>query len=229
MFSQVECYIVRYMTLLRNKHHDHDPIWHVEAVMVVAIVLQLALPDRFVFGGRWLLPVLEVLLVLLLAATTPKQKVFQSLKRRINVVLLIGVAALGNLYALSQVASHLLQQGRINNGRDLILTAINIYLTNIVIFALLYWEMDAGGPGHRHAASDEERDFLFPQSQIASQKSWHPTFVDYLYVSSTNATAFSPTDTMPLTRRAKLLMLVQSVVSLVVVALVAARAVNILN
>lgn len=197
--------------------------------MVLAIVLQLTLPDRFVVGTHWLLPGLEVLLVLLLAATTPRQKVFSSLKRRISVVLLIAVTGLGNLYALGQVANHLLQQGRIVNGRELILTAINIYLTNIVIFALLYWEMDAGGPGHRRKAADEERDFLYPQTQLAAQKNWHPTFIDYLYVSSTNATAFSPTDAMPLTRRAKMLMLLQSIVSLVVVALVAARAVNILN
>lgn len=217
------------MPLLRNKNHDRDPIWHVEIVMLAAIALQLTLPDHFVFGVRWLLPVCELVLALLLTATTPKEKIFRSLARRINVFLLIGVTALSNVYALTQVATHLLQSGRINDGRSLILTAINIYLTNVIIFALLYWEMDAGGPGHRRSAADEERDFLFPQAQLPALKSWHATFVDYLYVSSTNATAFSPTDTLPLSRRAKMLMLVQSVISLVVVALVAARAVNILN
>lgn len=197
--------------------------------MAAAIILQLALPDHFVFGVRWLIPGLEALLMVLLAAITPRQKVFQSIKRRINVVLLVAVTGAGNLYALSRVANNLLQQGRIDDGRALILTAINIYLTNIIIFTLLYWEMDAGGPGHRRAADDTERDFLFPQSQIAALKTWHPTFIDYLYVSSTNATAFSPTDTMPLSRRAKMLMLLQAIISLVVVALVAARAVNILH
>lgn len=197
--------------------------------MVVAIILQIALPDRFVFGIRWLLPALEVLLVLLLAATTPRQKVFSSLKRRINVVLLVAVTGIGNLYALGRVANQLLQQGQISDGRALILTAINIYVTNVIVFALLYWEMDAGGPGHRRAAADTERDFLFPQSQVPALKEWYPTFVDYVYVSSTNATAFSPTDTLPLSRRAKMLMLLQSVTSLIVVALVAARAINILN
>lgn len=197
--------------------------------MAAAIILQLALPDPFVFGVRWLIPGLEALLMVLLAAITPRQKVFQSIKRRINVVLLVAVTGAGNLYALSRVANNLLQQGRIDDGRALILTAINIYLTNIIIFTLLYWEMDAGGPGHRRAADDTEHDFLFPQSQIAALKTWHPTFIDYLYVSSTNATAFSPTDTMPLSRRAKMLMLLQAIISLVVVALVAARAVNILH
>ncbi len=217
------------MPLLRNKHHNRDPVWHVELIVLAVIVLQLVLPDHFVFGGRWLLPALEVLLALLLLATTPQEKVFRSLKRRINVVLLLAAIALGNVYALTRVAGQLLQQGRISNGRELILTAVNIYLTNIIVFALLYWEMDAGGPGHRRAAGDAERDFLFPQSSISGLQSWHPTSIDYLYVSSTNATAFSPTDTLPLSRRAKMLMLGQSVISLTVVALVAARAVNILN
>ncbi len=217
------------MAVLRNKHRDHDPVWHVQIIMLFAVGLQLLLPDRYVFGVRWLIPLLELGLVLLLLRTTPKRSVFHSVRRRLNVVLLLAVVALGNLYALSQVAHQLLQGGRVHDGRELILTAINIYLTNIVIFALLYWEMDAGGPGHRAAAEDVERDFLFPQSQVASLQRWRPTFIDYLYVSSTNATAFSPTDTLPLSRRAKMLMLFQAIVSLVVVALVAARAVNILG
>jgi uncharacterized membrane protein len=217
------------MSIFRNKHHDHDPVWHVEFIILAVITLQLVLPDRFVFGIHWLLPALEALLALLLVTTTPKQKAFRSLKRRVNVILLLAAVGLGNLYALIRVANQLLQPGRISNGRELILTAINIYLTNIIVFALLYWEMDGGGPGHRRAADDAERDFLFPQSSVASLNGWHPTSIDYLYVSSTNATAFSPTDTMPLSRRAKLLMLAQSIVSLTVVALVAARAVNILN
>jgi uncharacterized membrane protein len=204
-------------------------VWHVEIIVLAVAVLQLVLPDRFVFGVRWLLPALEVLLALTLLATTPKEKVFQSLARRVNVVLLLAAIGLGNLYALLHVASQLLQQGRVHNGRELILTAINIYLTNIIVFALLYWEMDAGGPGRRHTASDVERDFLFPQSGISALSAWRPTSIDYLYVSSTNATAFSPTDTLPLSRRAKMLMLAQSIVSLTVVALIAARAVNILN
>ncbi|HSX30409.1 MAG TPA: hypothetical protein VLE99_00635 [Candidatus Saccharimonadales bacterium] len=215
--------------MLRNKQHNYDPIWHVELIVLLAIALQLALPDRFVFGVHWLLPMLEVVLAVLLAATTPRQRVFASVKRRLTVVLLVTVIGLGNLYALGRVASLLLQQGKISNGRELILTAINIYFTNIIIFTLLYWEMDGGGPGRRHAPHATERDFLFPQSSVPGLQNWHPTSVDYLYVASTNATAFSPTDTLPLTRRAKLLMLVQGFVSLVVIALVAARAVNILN
>lgn len=196
--------------------------------MAAVIALQLALPYHYVFGARWMIPGLEVLLMVLLLATTPRKSVFSSSKRRLNVVFLLLTLALGNVYALSRVASQLLQSGKVDNGRELIMTALNIYLTNIVIFALLYWEMDAGGPGNRARAQDVDRDFLFPQSQLPTFTKWRPTFIDYLYVSSTNSTAFSPTDTMPLTRRAKMLMLFQALVSLVVIALVAARAVNIL-
>ena len=217
------------MTFLRNRHHDHDPVWHVEVMVLAVIALQLVLPDRFVIGLHWLLPALEAVLALLLLATTPKEKVFKSIARSLNVILLLAAIGLGNLYALQQVANELLQAGKINNGRELILTAINIYLTNILVFALLYWEMDAGGPGQRRTANKIERDFLFPQASSPDFHGWHPTSIDYLYVSSTNAMAFSPTDTMPMSRRAKMLMLGQSTISIIVVALVAARAVNILN
>lgn len=218
-------------TLLRNKYREHEPIWHVQITMLLIIGLQLLLPDRFVFGSRYLLITTEVLLLVAMSFTTPKEKIFKSLSRRINVFLLIGITGVANAYSLVVVAEKLLQSGHVNNGRDLVLTALNIYLTNIVIFALWYWEMDGGGPGQRMAIAKHEQDFLFPQNQHEdySHPEWRPTFVDYLYVSSTNAMAFSPTDTMPLSRRAKLLMLAQATVSLVAIALVAARAVNILG
>jgi len=219
------------MAILRNKHHDHDPVWHVQLAMLLMIILQLLLPDRYVIISRYALIAVEVILLAALSFTTPKERIFRSIGRRINVFLLIVLTGLANGYSLVVVAQKLLQTGRVSNGRELILTAINIYLTNIVIFGLWYWEMDGGGPGKRRAASKHERDFLFPQNQDEDehQPLWQPTFIDYLYVSSTNGMAFSPTDTLPLSRRAKMLMLAQATISLVTVALVAARAVNILN
>lgn len=216
--------------LLRNKYHDHEPVWHAQVTMIFAIGLQLLLPDRYVFGSRYLLVAIEALLLVALSFTTPHERIFRSLSRRINVLLLIGLTGVANGYSLVVVAQKLLQSGRVANGRDLILTALNIYLTNIIIFGLWYWEMDGGGPGARRQIAKHEQDFLFPQNQNEDYRhpQWQPTFVDYLYVSSTNAMAFSPTDTLPLSRRAKLLMLLQATLSLVSVALVAARAVNIL-
>ncbi len=218
-------------TFLRNKHYATEPVWHVQAAMLVAIALQLLLPDRYVFASRYLLIIIEVLLLVGLSFTTPKQPIFKSLSRRINVLLLIFLTSLANSYALIQVARGLLESGHISNGRLLIFTALNIYITNIIIFGLWYWEMDGGGPGERRRANDHYKDFLFPQDQNPSYRhpDWQPTFADYLYLSSTNGMAFSPTDTLPMSRRAKLLMLAQATISLVAIALVAARAVNILG
>jgi hypothetical protein len=217
-------------SLFRNKHRLHDPVWHVQIAMVVAIILQLTLPDKFSVGTRYAIPGIEALLLVILSFTTPKEKIFKSISRRVNVILLIGITSTANAYALGEVANQLLKHS-VSNGRELILTAINIYLTNIIIFGLWYWEMDGGGPGERQLVKEYELDFYFPQQQneLLKHPEWKPTFLDYVYVSSTNAMAFSPTDTMPLSRRAKMLMLLQSTVSLIAIALVAARAVNILN
>ena len=216
--------------LFGNKNLPHEPVWHVQIAMLGAIILQLLLSDRYAIISRNLLVGIEALLLISLSFTTPRERIFQSLGRRINVILLLLLTGAANGYALVEVARRLLQSGHVNNGRELILTAVNIYLTNIIIFGLIYWEMDGGGPGQRMQAAKHEQDFLFPQEQYEGYRhpQWRPTFIDYLYVSSTNGMAFSPTDTMPLSRRAKMLMLVQATISLVAIALVAARAVNIL-
>jgi uncharacterized membrane protein len=214
--------------MLRNKHHKTDPVWHVQLGVLGAIILQIALPDHLSIGSRYIVPSVELLLIIALAVTTPKERIFRSMTRRLNATLLIVVAAAANGYALIEVARQLLQTASAANGRQLILAALNIYLTNIIIFGLLYWEIDGGGPGQRQQTEQSEHDMLFPQNQQASPH-WRPTFIDYLYVSSTNAMAFSPTDTLPLSRRAKMIMLAQAALSLVTVALVAARAVNILH
>ncbi|HSX46211.1 MAG TPA: DUF1345 domain-containing protein [Candidatus Saccharimonadia bacterium] len=216
--------------LLKNKHHVTDPVWHLQLTMLVALTLQLALPDEFAFIAPAAIPVAEALLLILLSFTTPKERIFKSLARRLNVFLLILIASIANAYALVQVVSKLLQSG-VTDGRALILTSINIFVTNIIIFALWYWEMDGGGPGERQRIAKYEQDFLFPQHQHEDYRhpEWKPTFVDYLYVSSTNAMTFGPADTKPLTRRTKMLMLIQATISLITVALVAARAVGILN
>lgn len=207
-----------------------EPLWHVQLAVLVALVLQLLLPVDFVAGPRYVLPVLEALLLTALVFTTPHQPIFRSVLRRVNALTLVALISLANIYALERLV-HILLAGGLTDGRALILTSINIYLTNIIIFALWYWELDGGGHGRRQAKAAAERDFLFPQmtSPALAPQGWRPVFMDYLYVSITNSTAFSPTDTLPLTQRAKLLMATQAFVSLVTIALVAARAVNILK
>jgi hypothetical protein len=106
-----------------------------------------------------------------------------------------------------------------------------VWVANVIVFALWYWELDRGGPRQREADGGDTPDFLFPQMTDAKDlmPGWQPAFSDYLYTSTTNATAFSPTDTLPITGKAKLLMSAQSLSSFVLVVLVTARAVNILH
>ncbi len=140
---------------------------------------------------------------------------------------LVNVANASNLALLS----YTLVVGGGASGRSLIYAAVAIWVTNVMVFGLWFWELDRGGPYARCSDLRRNPDFLFPQmtSPGTTVGKWVPTFMDYLYVSFTNALAFSPTDTMPLTPMAKFLMLVQSLVSVITVVLVGARAVNILH
>ena len=210
---------------------DGDPIWHVQLTVFVALILQLSLPDKFIAGPRFALPILEALLLTSLFLSSKKKVLTNPLFRRLSSVTLIVLISLANIYALQQLAHILLIGGHVDDGHGLILAAMNIFLTNIIVFGILYWEMDSGGPAKRTILNIRDRDFSFPQMQNPelAPTQWLPNFVDYLYLSLTNATAFSPTDTMPLTRLAKVLMGTQSLVSLAALALVASRAVNILK
>lgn len=213
------------MGWLRNKHHDRDPLWHVQLVLLGVIILQLFLPARLIALPKFLLPVLEAICLVGLQFVTPKKAVFESSARRIFALTLIILVAVANASSLQLLLEALFTAGK-SDAPELLSSAVGIYVTNIVVFALLYWEMDGGGPGVRRANKNDENDFLFPQQQVNIK--WYPTFTDYLYVSTTNATAFSPTDTFPLARRAKMIMALQAFLSLLVVAIIAARAINIL-
>lgn len=213
------------MNWLRNKHHDRDPLWHVQLVLVGVIVLQLVLPARLIALPKFPLPILEVLCLIALQVVTPKKAIFESRVRRLFVLTLTVMVAIANATSLQLLLQALFTASKAD-APQLLSSAVGIYVTNIVVFALLYWEMDGGGPGTRRANKNEENDFLFPQQQAAI--TWHPTFADYLYVSTTNATAFSPTDTLPLSRRAKMIMALQAFLSLLLIAIIAARAINIL-
>jgi len=116
------------------------------------------------------------------------------------------------------------------SAQTLLVDALNIWVTNVIIFALWFWSTDRGGPPTCGLTKRAEADFLFPQMTLHDRElgNWIPGFIDYLFLAFTNATAFSPTDTLPLTARAKLLMMTEAMISLLTVALVAARAVNIL-
>jgi uncharacterized membrane protein len=203
----------------------------VAAVVVVAIVLQLILPARLVIGPSWLLPALESLLLVGLVAANPTRINRSSVRLRAASVALIALISLANAWSSGALIDGIINGTEGDNASLLLARGASVYVTNIVVFALWYWEWDRGGPVARAEGRRPYPDFLFPQmtKDGLAPPDWEPNFIDYLYVSFTNASAFSPTDTMPLSRWAKILMLVQASVALLTVAFVVARAVNILK
>jgi uncharacterized membrane protein len=209
---------------------EAEAFWPAQATILAAIALQFALPSRLVVGPFWLIPSLEALLLLGMFLATPNQLEHEHPLRRRLALSLTAFVSLANIYSLGAL-THYLLHSHDYNGRELIVSGVLIWLTNFLIFGLWYWEVDRGGPGRRAAGHDGQPDFLFPQmsDDRVEPRNWRPKFIDYLYVSLTNATAFSPTDTMPLTPMAKMVMGVQSLVSLVTIGLIVSRAINILG
>jgi uncharacterized membrane protein len=198
--------------------------------ILAAIGLQFALPPRITVGPFWLVPGLEALLLIGLFFATPKVLEHEHPRRRRLAMAMIAFVSAANIFSLVALASDLLHH-HVENGGRLLFSGILIWLTNFLIFGLWYWELDRGGPGKRVAGHDAPPDLLFPQmnDDAIFPQHWRPRFIDYLYVSLTNAAAFSPTDTMPLTPWAKSVMGVQSIASLVTIGLIVSRAVNILQ
>jgi hypothetical protein len=223
-----------------------SPLWPALAILGAA-GLYATLPGKFVVGpsagafsvARWLVPGLTVVLLVVLLVSPPHGRLVRSLGlhahvvrvgRRVLVMTITAIISAANGAAIILLV-HLLLAGAHTEARLLLRAGIHMWCTNVLIFALWFWELDNGGPAARLEAVPDGRDFLFPQQAApeVGPAGWRPLFLDYLYVSFTNATAFSPTDTMPLSRWAKMLMLVESAASLVLAVLVAARAINVLK
>jgi uncharacterized membrane protein len=209
-----------------------DPFLGSQLLAALAILIDFALPQRISvgLGPSWLLPALEALVVLALLAVSPHPRVRHSpLRRRISIGLIAVVSAF-NIVSLVRLCDYLVSGGRAG-GRALIGSGMLLWLTNVLLFALWYWQLDRGGPVARTTGEELLPDFLFVQmtDERYASPDWRPGMIDYLYTSFTNATAFSPTDTMPLTPIAKLLMSAQALTALITVGLVVARAVNILQ
>jgi uncharacterized membrane protein len=211
-----------------------EPRWPASLAVAVAIALYFALPDTLItgLGPRWLIPALEGALGVSLLLANPRMSI-QSRRLRLLTITLIALVNLANVVSLAELVRQLLAHNARHapGGRDLIYASVPIWITNVIVFALWYWELDRGGPVARLQPRRRQPDFLFPQMTApdSTTPEWSPAFIDYLFTSFTNATAFSPTDTMPLTPWAKLLFMVQSLASLLTVALVISRAVNILG
>jgi uncharacterized membrane protein len=207
-----------------------EPFWPAQTTVLAAIGLQFALPERLTAGPFWLVPGLEAALLIGMFFATPNVLEFEHPRRRRLTLSMIAFVSAANIYSLAALVDALLESKAPTDGHRLLISGVVIWLTNFLIFGLWYWELDRGGPGKRAAGHDEQPDFLFPQmtDDKIEPFDWRPRFMDYLYVGLTNAAAFSPTDTMPLTPMAKGIMGVQSLVSLVTLGLIVSRAVNIL-
>jgi len=215
---------------LRDRVEHGDPFWPAQLAVALAIALHLFLSEKVTVGPTWLLPSVEGVLLVVLVVIVPARATEHSVVRRRFALGVIGVVSLTSVVSLSLLVHYLVNGGTVG-GHQLILSGVLLWGTNVLLFAVWCWELDRGGPVARFSDPHALADFQFPQMenpQLAPER-WRPGFVDYLYTSLTNATAFSPTDTMPLTQTAKIVMGVQSVAALVTVGLVVARAVNILG
>jgi hypothetical protein len=203
-------------------------LWPALAV-AAAIVLQAVLPSRFSPRPHLLLPGLEAALLVALVVSNPTRINRESTILRVTGLILLAMIGLANATSAFLLVGRMIDGTAGHSGATLLASGAAIWGTNVLAFALCYWELDRGGPAARAAARRPHPDFLFPQmaSPEMSPPDWEPAFADYLYLSFTNATALSPTDVMPLSRWCKMLMLLQSAVSIVTVALVVARAVNV--
>jgi hypothetical protein len=206
--------------------------YQVAVCVAVAIVLQIAVPGRLVvLHPVWIMPALQGVLFVAIAIANPGRITRQSTVLRALGLTLAALISFANAWSLISLTHGLVQGTEGENAGPLLITGGVIWLTNVIVFGLWYWEFDRGGPAARALGLRKYPDFQFVQmsSPDLAPPDWEPAFADYLYLAFTNASAFSPTDVMPLSRWAKLAMTIQSVVSIVTVALVVARAVNILK
>jgi len=206
----------------------HEPRWPAELALLCCTALYVVLPDRLVVGPRWLLPVLIILPLIPLSARKHHHPDESPWIRR-TVIVLLAIITIANVVSVGLLVDRLLTTN-VSGGRGLIYSAIAIWLTNVIVYGIWFWEIDGGGP-HMRAGGNVPVDIQFPQLENPSlaPDNWYPHFYDYLYTAFANGTSFAPADAMPLTLRIKVLFATESIVSLIAITVVAARAVNILR
>jgi hypothetical protein len=207
-----------------------DPFWPAQVAVFTALVLYIALPDKLTLGPDWLLPTAEGLLLAGLVWASPWRRRSQPRPWRRQLALGLSVlVAAGNSVSLGLLI-HFVVKGGKAGGYELVLSGAEIWTTAVLIFAVIYWELDGGGPTARAAGQKPLPDmFSFPQWADLNWTHWRPMFIDYLYLSFTNCTAFSPTDTMPVRASMKLLMMFQGFTALITIGVVVSRAISLLG
>jgi hypothetical protein len=211
-----------------------EPRWPIVATLAffiaISIVLRVAVPDRSSLGPVWLVPSLEVGLVLVLLAADPARVSGHRRWLRRLAIALVSLLACAALASTVQLIVDLVEGSKVTNSASALLASgAVIWLGNVLVFSLFYWLLDSGGPLARYRGDQPYPDFAFTQhmSPELSPPGWRPQYADYLILALTTSTAFSPTDVMPMARWAKLTMSLQALIALTVIGLVIARAVNV--
>jgi hypothetical protein len=206
--------------------------WPMALTLVIAMVLPFLLPPKFSLGPRWIIPAVEALLLVALVIADPGRIDRRSTLVRALSIGLVAILVAGAAGVTARLVVDLIRGGpETNSPGQLLRVGSVVWIYVIITFSFLYWELDSRGPETRARTDPEFPDFAFPEhlNSHVARPGWRPEFFDYLYLGFTNATAFSPTDVMPLSRWAKLAMAVQATACLAVMGLVIARAVNILK
>ena len=204
--------------------------WPAAAAIAAIIAVHLVLPQDLIPGQRLVAPIIEAALLVVLMIATPKKLTEGAKDLRVVSIALIALLNGATIFSVGALIKLLVSGGSVD-GLNLIRSGFALWITLILGFGLAFWEMDRGGPLARSSGAENLPDFVFPQMTQAGlgEPTWRPRFLDYLYVALTNGTAFSPTDALPLTRTAKVVMAVHSLSSFVTIVIVSARAVNILK
>ena len=216
--------------------------WPAAIATLLAIGLYGALPNALFVGPRYIIPAIELVMLVIVVIENPTRMTKQTRRSRLAALSLTYLIMFSNLVALVLLLHRLVSRGS-DSGGELLLAALQVWLTNVIVFSLAFWELDRGGPVVRHHNArvslpiadfrfpqDEDRDTIIEVAKGASVNSgWLPHFIDYAYVSLTNSSAFSPTDTMPLSSRAKILMGTESAMALITSVVVIAKGVGSLH
>ena len=209
-----------------------EPRWPVILTVLAVVCLLAVLPGRVRLLPIWLSYVIAIGVSAPMAAVTlaAAKERWLHVERMITLLFFV-VVGVGTLTGLAYLIHAMVHRSAETTGLQLLTSSIAFWVINVLIFSLLYWQIDRGGPEARANNACTKPDWLFPQAGVGEDvpPDWRPTFVDYLFLGFSTATAFSPTDALPLTSRAKMLMMLESTISLATILVVAARAINILG
>jgi hypothetical protein len=209
-----------------------EPRWPVASTILFVLALLALLPERVTSFPAWVpyTAAIVVLVPMLGVGLVADKTRWLRIERVVTLSFAI-VSAVASVATLGSLVRAMVDGSAELSGLELLASSIGVWITNMLAFSLIYWQIDLGGPAAREAGATRKPDWLFPQSGAgeAVPPDWRPVFVDYLFLGYSTATAFSTTEVAPLTSRAKLLMMAESTISLVTIVVVASRAINILG